>query len=193
MGNYWMLEVREPKGASRAVIGKQPDLKNSTLAGSLDWLAGEPLGLELAAPLVFQICGQGNYVTDFFPPVIPLMSTRMLDALATAGADNIESFDAILLDQHGTPLPDSFRAINILARIACADLEASECDFDDPDDPAIIDFDSLVIDENKTMGQKLFRLHEAPNGIVVHDSIRQALEPLRLRGIVFVAPEDWIG
>jgi hypothetical protein len=39
----------------------------------------------------------------------------------------------------------------------------------------------------------MFRLHEAANGIVVHDQVRQVLQPMGLRGIVFVDPADWIG
>ena len=193
MTNYWMLEVREPKGANRAVIARQPDLKSVSSSGFLDWLSGGPLGVTLPEKLEFQLSKYGKDLTDFFPPAIPLMSAAMLKALAEAGVDNIESFPATLLDSSGNLIPEEFRAINIIGRVACADLDASECDCDDSDDPIGVDFDSLVIDEERADGHIFFRLHEAANGIVVHDSVRKALEPLNLRGIVFVKPKDWIG
>ncbi len=193
MGNYWMLEVREPKGGNRAAVAKQPDLRGVSQTGFLDWLSGGPLEAALPEPLEFQLGPYGTDITDFFPPAIPLMSSRMLKALAEAGVDNIESYSAVLLDKDGNVVPEEFRAINIIGRIACADLDASECEYDDPDDPIGVDFDSLVIDEDRAMGQLFFRLHEAANGIVVHDSIRQAIEKLQFRGIVFVKPEDWVG
>jgi hypothetical protein len=193
MGNYWMLVVREPKGANRATIGKSPDLSGVSNAGFMNWLSGVRLNAVIPEPLEFQLGPHGTDVTDFFPTAIPLMSVRMLDMLAKAGVDNIESFEATLLDKNGKPAPEEFRAVNIIGRVSCADLDASDCECDDPDDPVGVDFDSLVIDEERADGHIFFRLHEAVNGVVVHDSVRQALEPLNLRGIVFVNPEDWIG
>lgn len=150
--------------------------------------------MNLPTPLIFQLDpSRGGDLTDFFPPAIPLMSMRMLAALGEAGVDNIESYQATLLDRLGKPIPEEYRAVNIIGRIACADLEASDCEVEDPDDPVGVDFNSLVIDEKRAKGALLFRLHEAANGIVVHDTVRQVLEPLELRGITFVLPEDWIG
>ena len=193
MSNYWMLDVREPKGVHRAVIGKQPDLTGISQTGFINWTSGTPLNVVVPKPLEFHLRPNGTYITDFFPPAIPLMSVRMLDALTNAGVDNIESFDAILIDKFGNTIPEKFRAVNIIGRVKCADLDASDCDFDDPDDPIGVDFDSLVIDEGRANGHIFFRLYESVNGIVVHDSIRKALEPLNLRGIVFIKPEDWMG
>jgi hypothetical protein len=194
MGQYWMLEVREPKGAHRASIGKQPDLKHVSVSGFLNWLSGSRFNVQLPEPLVFQLDPQyGGDLTDFFPPATPLMSVRMLKGLQAAGVDNIDSYAATLLNRDGQPIAEEFRAINIIGRIACADLAASDCEVDDPDDPVGVDFNSLVLDEDRAGGALFFRLHEAANGIVVHDSVRRALEPLKLRGIVFVKPEDWIG
>jgi hypothetical protein len=121
------------------------------------------------------------------------MSERLLQALASAGVDSIDRYAATLLDRDGQPLAERFFAVNLIGRIACADLEASDCTVDDPDDPVGVDFESLVIDEKRTRGALLFRLHEAANGIVVHDSVRRVLQPLGLRGITFVDPIDWIG
>ncbi|MBN1602714.1 MAG: hypothetical protein JW915_13985 [Chitinispirillaceae bacterium] len=194
MSSYSMLEVREPKSRKRATIGKLPDLSNINSTGFLNWFSGSLMNIKIPEPLEFKLEEKGgDYITDFFPPSIPLMSKKMLQALNTAGVDNIESFKAILIDRAGNPVPEEFFAVNIIGRISCADLDASECEVDDPDDPVGVSFDSLVIDEERTHGALFFRLHEAVNGIVVHNSVRKAIEPLQLRGISFVNPEDWIG
>ena len=190
---YWMLEVRSPKGGSRAVINKLPDLKAISSIGSFDWFSGNKFDFKITEPLVFELGKEGGNLTDFFPSSIPLMSVKMLNAIEQAGVNNIDSYPATLLEASGVPVQEEYRAINIIDRVACADLEASECFMIDPDDPIGIDFDSLVIDEERAKGHNFFRLSEAVNGIVVHDSVREALEPLNLRGITFVAPEDWVG
>jgi hypothetical protein len=148
----------------------------------------------LPEPLEFQLDpARGGNLTDFFPPAIPLMSGRMLQALGRAGVGSIDSYAATLFDRGGVPIAEPFYAVNLIGRIACADLEASDCTVDDPDDPVGVDFESLVIDERRVGSALMFRLHEAANGIVVHDQVRQVLQPMGLRGIVFVDPADWIG
>ncbi len=192
MGTYWMLGVQAPDGSRRAAIGTQPDL--SEQHGLLNWYSGASFDVEIPTPLEFHLDPDaGDYLTDFFPPPIPLMSVRMVRALSDAGVENIESYEATLLDDSGAPVGEEYVAVNIVGRIACADLEESDCEVDDPDDPVGVEFDSLVIDDDKAEGALFFRLHEAVNGIVVHDAVKQRLEGAGLRGIVFIAPEDWMG
>lgn len=193
MTMFWMLEVRSPKVGKRAVIARQPDLRDFSVTGFSDWMSGKPFSINFPQPLVFHLDKSGGELSDFFPTGIPLMSKRMLGALKTVGVDNLEVFPALLLDGAGVAVAEEFVAINILGRVACANLDESECEFDDPDSPVGVDFDSLVIDEDRAGDHLFFRLHEAVNGIVVHDKVRAALAPLLLRGIVFVDPADWIG
>jgi hypothetical protein len=194
MGSYWMLTVYAPSDERRAVVGRQPDLSRIVPEPFFSWYSGERFRHALPVPFQIQLDPEGgDYVTDFFPPSIPLMSVHMLQALAHAGVDNIDTYDVVLLGRHGEQLRESFAAINIIGRVACADLEASDCTPDNPGNPLAFDFESLVIDEKRTADASFFRLHEAPNGIVVHDSIKRRIEPLALRGIHFVAPEDWSG
>jgi hypothetical protein len=192
MGRYWMLTVSTPSGERRALIGSQPDLAGVVKEPFFSWISGSLIKESLPGPLDFQLDPDaGDYVTDFFPPAIPLMSGRMLSALADAGVDNIQTYDAILRDRAGTPLGEVFKAVNIVGRVACADLDASECDVDNPANPIGVNFESLVIDEAKARDLLFFRLHEASTGIVVHDSVKTKLDRFGLRGVDFVTPEDW--
>ena len=52
---------------------------------------------------------------------------------------------------------------------------------------------SLVIDESKTGGALFFRLFEAPQGLVVHDSVKKAVEQSGAIGVTFLNPERWTG
>ncbi len=55
------------------------------------------------------------------------------------------------------------------------------------------DFDSLVIDEEKTMGFRLFRLAENCSAIVVSEEVKVAIEERGIPGIVFYGPGEWSG
>jgi len=51
----------------------------------------------------------------------------------------------------------------------------------------------LVIDEAKTRGALLFRLAESVNGIVVHETIKNAIEATGIDTLTFMPPEEWVG
>ncbi len=194
MNEYWVLQVEGLDGQRRATIGEQPNLSELSGGGLLNWTAGIKFNETIPEPLTFKLnMNSGNYITDFFPPAIPLMSVGFLSALQKSGVDNIDAYDAILLGKDGQPLNEEFKAVNIIGRIACADLDKSICDVDDQDDPVGVDFESLVIDVNRAQGAKFFRLHEAVNAIIVHVTVKESVEKLNFRGINFIAPEDWIG
>lgn len=54
-------------------------------------------------------------------------------------------------------------------------------------------FESVKLDEEAIKGQKMFRLAESVNAVVVHRSIKEYLE---LKGgfeLTFTEPEKWVG
>lgn len=69
----------------------------------------------------------------------------------------------------------NYKAVNILGLVAAADMERSVAVVHDGAPSVDVDFDRLVIDEDKTGGRKLFRLAESTNAIIVHASLRDAL------------------
>lgn len=194
MDEYWVLQVEAPDGQHRATIGEQPNLSELSEEGLINWSGGTKFRESIPEPLTFRLnSNSGSYITDFFPPAIPLMSVCFLKALQNSGVDNIDTYSAILLGKDGQPLDEEFKAINIIGRIACANLEESICEVDDLDDPVGVDFESLVIDVDRAKGAKFFRLHEAVNAIIVHDTVKQSIELQKFRGISFITPENWIG
>jgi hypothetical protein len=189
---YWMLQTRSPENVKLAKIGKQPDL--SALKEDLFWFAGKRFSERLPEPLRFEFDPfAGDVVPDFFAPPIPLMSAELLRVLQEGGVDSIESYSTVITKEDGSGARTDFRAVNILGIVKCADLEKSECDVEDADEPGGVTFDSLVIDELRARGSLFFRLFEAPQGIVVADSVKRKLELANLRGLAFVDPAEWSG
>jgi hypothetical protein len=191
---YWMLEVRAPGDEGIALIGQQPTLNVPGTTESLDWMLGKRFSGPLPEPLEFVVGPYGgDYIPDYFQPSIPLMHDRLLAVLREAGVDNIDSYSAILSSKDDSERFSSFKAVNIIGAIQCADLEASVCEVEEPDVPGGVSFDSLVIDEDRAKGAIFFRLYERPRGLVVIDSVKRVVEAAEFRGIVFIKPADWVG
>ena len=56
------------------------------------------------------------------------------------------------------------------------------------------DFRKLVIDNERVRSTLLmFRLAESVNAIVVHESVRKAIELAKIEGMVFYEPGEWSG
>jgi hypothetical protein len=112
---------------------------------------------------------------------IPLFSSRLIEVLKSAGVKNMDLYQAVLhhpvLDK---TYPD-YRAVNILGRIACADLKQSQ--YLPDHEPPLMKFDKLVLDESKTMGVPMFRLAESTLYILVSEKVKQAVEAAGLRGV----------
>ncbi|MFK8017515.1 MAG: hypothetical protein AB8G17_18980 [Gammaproteobacteria bacterium] len=128
-----------------------------------------------------------------FKRKVLLFREDMLKALGKAGVDNLELYPAELTDPTSGDTFSDYKAVNILGLVACADLGKS--DWQAPSGSAIIDvdFDSLVIDENKTRGLTLFRLAECVSAIMVHESVVEQLHADGIENLDFVEPKDWIG
>lgn len=69
----------------------------------------------------------------------------------------------------------NYKAVNVLGLVAAANMAKSEATVHGGIPLIDVDFDSLVIDESKTLGIKMFRLAESTNAILVHESLRDAL------------------
>ncbi len=121
-----------------------------------------------------------------------LMSDAMIAALKGAGVSNLELFDAILIDESTQHRHLDYKLVNIVGVIAAADLAMSSYKaygrplFD-------VDFDSLTIDEQKSRGALMFRLAENVSGIVIHESVKAALQAAGIGHLDFVPTAEWIG
>lgn len=112
-------------------------------------------------------------------PIIDAFYQDMRDA----GVDDVDQYLRDIgyqeLGEWIDPKPGAvfthYKAVNVLGLVAAADMGKSEATVHDGIPLIDVDFNSLVIDENKTRGIKMFRLAESTNAILVHESLRDAL------------------
>ena len=123
---------------------------------------------------------RGRVMPDMFLIDIPLFSDKMLAALAKAGIDNLQLYDAEVHSPDGNVF-DNYKAVNIVGKLVCADLDKSQ--YDPEDEPPFIDFDHLVIDKEKAHGFQFFRLAEDCSRIIISEHVKNELEAANLIGV----------
>lgn len=186
---YYVLREK-PQGSTEdlAVIETCP-----TVPGIRSWHLGRKIEKPVPVPLTFEL--HPHYpgrMPDFFDETIPLFSNKLFTALNDMGVENIEGFQAVLVDGDDKVVSDQYQAVNVVGVVAAADLAASKVA--DGTAPTLIDtsFDSLAIDPNKARGQLMFRLAEDVSAIIVHQSVKDHLTDNRFGDLGFVEPKDWM-
>jgi hypothetical protein len=188
---YFMLECYAPLSVDRALIDYTPDVPSGEIFPR-DWAEGKKFPTPPPTPVIARIpTSQAGTILEMNTATLPLMSRRLTNALTAAGVSNIDFYEAEIHDEASGTVIKTHLAFNLIGTVAAADLKNSE--YSAPGGPLIsVDFDSLVIDESKTHGAKMFRLAEAVMGIVVHESVKQAIEAAGIDTLRFVDPVEWI-
>ena len=120
----------------------------------------------------------------------PLMHIDLIEAIRTAGVDNIDVYDAVIVDPEDGAEWRDWKAVNIVGVVAAADLQKSK--FPSGQDPVIsMQFDELVINPVEARGLLMFRLAESLSTILVHAKVKDAVEARGIEPIGFIKPEDW--
>ena len=117
----------------------------------------------------------GPYKPAYLRDAYPLFRLDLIDAMKKCGVDNIQAFDVIVMDPETGTAIDDYKAVNIVGLISAANMEESIATVHQ--NPPLIDveFDELVIDEDKAKGALLFRLAESTGTIIVHKNVRDCL------------------
>ncbi len=116
-----------------------------------------------------------------------LFSPRLINLLMDLGIENIQYFDANVL-YAPTKLSIDYKVANIIGVVEGVDIELSEVVIDED---IIIDIEQLVFDENKMEGHKIFRLEESILHIVVHRSVKEAMEKAGITGVTFLTDNEF--
>jgi hypothetical protein len=133
---------------------------------------------------------QSEEIAEYIKGPIPLFRDDLIEALQAAGVDNLDLYQAELIDPDNGQRYKTHKAVNVIGVIAAADLERSAA-IVNPGGPIIdVSFDSLVLDETKARGALMFRLAEATGEILVHRSVRDHLEDKGFTKLWFIDPED---
>lgn len=188
--NYYMINTGFPDGAAR--ISNQPHLPPRYQT----WMTGRPIDIDIPTPLEYEIIGDhsGTMRHFFQEPGAPLMSTDLINVLVANGVNNLQTFDAIITDREKNQTYTNYKSVNVIGLISAVDLDKSEyTDLGIGGDgvPSNLFFKTLVLDESRCSELLMFRLAEKVSALVIHASIRKAIEtsPVDFSGhLVFTHP-----
>ncbi|AHG92990.1 hypothetical protein J421_5455 (plasmid) [Gemmatirosa kalamazoonensis] len=170
------------KGLHLARIDRQAD-------SDLPWWVGARFAAPPATPIrcTLDESGGPDLPDAFLAEAIPIMSARLVDALRAAGADNLDAYDAQLVDPRtGAPVGD-YRAVNVVGLARAADMTSSV--YDAASEFPMIEFDRVVVDPAAVGELRMFRLAENPSYILVAQGVKDALDAVGLVGVI-AAPLD---
>ena len=157
------------------------------------WLYGRHFSEPPATPVVVGII-QGYEkaeLLDYFGTP-PYMSERFYKALVAAGVDNLDAYDAVLASEDDKTQYTGFKAFNVIGLVKAADAAKTIFSADNPSRLLDASIDKLVIDSTKARGLLLFRLAEYAGAVLVHESVKRALEGHNFPHLVFGDPEQFI-
>jgi|SRR5450755_1776125 hypothetical protein len=179
-----MLECYGPADRERQAI--------DTVPKGFSWTKGKRFATPPTGPLQVKMDGDGILMPMFNRGIL-LFSDDLVSAIRGSGVDNIDCYDAVLIDPVANQAYTNYKAVNIIGLIAAVDLGKSK--YHMPSGVARIDtdFDSVVIDESKTGDLLLFRLAECVTAIVVHERVRGYIERAGIPYLTFVDPIRWFG
>jgi hypothetical protein len=139
--------------------------------------------------------GLPNVYAELYWNPIPLMSRRLVAALRAAGVDNFQTYDTRLESVEGKKPPpkDNYLAVNIVGRVAAADLAKSKSNPETTETIISMDFNSLAVDEAKARDFLLFRLAENITAVLVHARVKEQVDASGIDTLTWLAPEEWAG
>jgi hypothetical protein len=184
--SFYIMRQNTSIQGSRALDGL-PDHMDS-----LDWTQGKHMddpvpGGALALDLSLE---SGNYRSAIIEGFLTLYHKRFRQALEERGVDNIEYYPVQLRDQNTGKVDEDYFVANILGLIDCVDMGKSKVKM--WNSGSGFDFQSMVIDEARTHGLKLFRLKDDPTKVIISEEMKENLEQAKiLVGVKLIKTEDY--
>ena len=163
-----------------------------TIPAGISWSRGRKITQDVPNPLEVIMDGDGIMVPMFNRGIL-LFRDDLIAAIQSAGVDNLDLYDSVLIDPVQGVRHRNYKAVNIVGLVAAADLDKSV--YSTPSGSALIDtdFDSVVIDEKKARGILMFRMAECVSAIVIHEKVKTSIEKAGIPHLNFIEPENWFG
>jgi hypothetical protein len=169
-------------------LGLQMVATGKTPTTGVPWTMGVRYPKPVPQPIRIPLDKRSGPVMPDLLAGLPIFSTRMVEVLQGAGVRNLDLYDVEVVDEVRGKTYTHYKAVNIVGRVSCADLEKSE--YEPGYKPPLMEFGKLVLDESKTMGLPMFRLAESVQFILVSDAVKQAIEAAKLVGVRVISLED---
>ncbi|TEW51922.1 imm11 family protein [Psychromonas algicola] len=126
---------------------------------------------------------------DIHGPSRTLMfSDQLVNLLTKLGVDNIQYFDA---DVTYAPTGEKvgYKVANIVDIVGGLDLEKSDVILSRQGN--VLEIEAMCLDESKLSGHQIFRLQESIMHVVVHKSIKEAIESAGMTGVMFITDDEY--
>lgn len=126
---------------------------------------------------------------DIHGPSRTLMfSKQFIEILAALGVDNIQYLDAdVTYEPTGEKV--LYKVANVVGILSGLDLEQSNIILSTQGN--VLSINTMRFDESKLDGHKIFRLQEDIMLLVVHRSIKEAVENAGLTGFMFLTDDEY--
>lgn len=101
-----------------------------------------------------------------------LMQKKLVNVMLSSGVDNLQTFPAEIQQEDTGEAVPGYVVVNIVGRVPCADMARSEHE-------PLADvhyFHNLTINPSLTRGLLMFRVHESPMIILIHEKVVRAIE-----------------
>ena len=169
---YYELLPYFSEDEDTAILDAGPNLPDEFT----NWLSPNPWDIPVPEPLDIVVSSPGVMLLYYDNPM-PLITEDLLKVMRDSGVDNIMDYSTRITDSFSGKVFENYRAIKIIGAIEAIDEELSDSDDLDELGLGVIDkfYDEIVIDENKTHGQHMFRLAEKCSCIAVSKAVRDSL------------------
>ncbi len=181
---YYVLDYDYPRDEEGRSYTIEDELD---FEGVRSWTLGRPFTAKLPNPIHVQLIPEDGFQgnpPEMFHEYICLMSKPMVKAIRSAGADNLDVYPAVLVDNVNQRLFD-YQAVNIIGMMAVVEIRKSRRPNPGDEPGADMYVNEAVIDPNKARGQLLFRLAETAKTIIIHERVKRALEAAEFKTLVF--------
>ena len=154
-----------------------------------EWLAGKRMSDPGVLELKFSL-ESGKFRSAIIGGFLPLFHVKFAEVLNSFPVDNIQYYPVKILDQNDGSVEENYLLANIIGLIDCVDLEKSKLKH--WKSGMGFNFESMVIDESKTNGAKIFRIESDPTKIVITEDLKDFLVSKEiLSGVEVVRTEDY--
>ncbi len=162
--SYVVLRVEDPDIGYRARLDYKRDYPLRS------WMTGVRFEKQPPEPIVINLKGteEENWLLgDLWLTPITIMSRRLYDVLLAAGVENLDSYSVELRNPVNGEVYQDFIAFNLIGKVSKAAFEKEE------------------------PREKIFRLSESVNVILIHSSIKTAIESAGIDTLSFQELEDF--
>ena len=164
------------------VVGTRPDITPKP-----PWYKADRFEVAPEQPIELLMDPQsGPVMPDFFDGPVPIFSRKLYQVFQEAGVNNLDAYDAIMIDPDTGQRWPNYYAVNVVGKIECAAMDSSS--YKDPTGSGLVTvfFDELVINEKLTGEALCFRLAENLGTLVVHEKVVRHVQNKKCRPIRFL-------